>query len=69
MPKLNEFDLRKRLAVREPEILRTIGEESKLKGTNTLSSRQIDGIIKRTRCPERTRRHCLGSSPPTKFPV
>jgi hypothetical protein len=30
-------------------VLRVIGDESQRKGTNTLSSRQIDGIIKATR--------------------
>jgi prevent-host-death family protein len=38
-----------RLAAPEPEALRTIGEESKRKGTASLSSRQIDRIIKRAR--------------------
>ena len=35
-----------RLAAPEPEILTIIGEESKAKGTDTLSSQQIDNIIK-----------------------
>jgi putative PIN family toxin of toxin-antitoxin system len=34
-----------RLAAPEPEVLRVIGEESKRKGTNKLSSRRIDQII------------------------
>jgi len=34
-----------RLAVPEPEVLRVIGNESKAKGTNKLSSRQTDQII------------------------
>jgi len=38
-----------RLAAPEPEVLRVIGEESERKGTNTLSSRQIDQVIKATR--------------------
>jgi len=38
-----------RLAVPEPEVLRIIGKESKQKGTNKLSSRQIDQIIKAAR--------------------
>ncbi len=38
-----------RLAAPEPEVLRTIGEESKRKGTASLSSRQIDRIIKSAR--------------------
>ena len=35
-----------RLAAPEPEVLTIIGEESKAKGTDTLSSQQIDNIIK-----------------------
>lgn len=35
-----------RLAAPEPEVLTIIGEESKVKGTDTLSSQQIDNIIK-----------------------
>jgi len=38
-----------RLAAPEPEVLRIIGKESQRKGTDTLSSRQIDQIIKATR--------------------
>jgi len=38
-----------RLAVPEPEVLRIIGKESKQRGTNKLSSRQIDQIIKAAR--------------------
>src|SRR3977135_541331 len=38
-----------RLAAPEPEVLRVIGEESRRKGTHTLSSRKIDQIIKATR--------------------
>jgi len=38
-----------RLAAPEPEILRTIGEESKRNGTDSLTSSQIDQIIKRAR--------------------
>ena len=38
-----------RLAAPEPEVLRLIGEESQRQGTNTLSSRQIDQVIKATR--------------------
>jgi prevent-host-death family protein len=38
-----------RLAAPEPEVLRAIGEESKRKGTASLSSRQIDRIIKAAR--------------------
>src|SRR5258708_25731803 len=45
-----------RLAAPEPEVLRLIGEESRNKGTDTLSSRQIDRVIKATRTHEPTRR-------------
>jgi len=38
-----------RLAVPEPEVLRILGIESKQKGTNKLSPRQIDQIIKAAR--------------------
>ena len=38
-----------RLAAPEPEVLRVIGEESRQKGTDTLSSREIDQVIKATR--------------------
>ena len=34
-----------RLAAPEPEVLRILGEESTRKGTNKLTSRQIDRII------------------------
>lgn len=45
-----------RLAAPEPEVLRVIGEESHRKGTDKLTSRQIDRIIKATR----TQRHKRG---------
>jgi prevent-host-death family protein len=38
-----------RLAAPEPEVLRAIGEESRRKGTASLSSRQIDRIIRAAR--------------------
>ena len=38
-----------RLAAPEPEVLQLLGEESQRKGTDALSSRQIDQIIKATR--------------------
>jgi len=37
------------LTAPEPEVLRVIGEESRRKGTASLSSRQIDRIIKAAR--------------------
>jgi prevent-host-death family protein len=44
-----------RLAAPEPEVLRVIGEESKRKGTDKLSSRDIDQVIKaaRSQAPKR----------------
>ena len=38
-----------RLAAPEPEVLKIIGEESKRNGTDSLTSRQIDRIIKAAR--------------------
>jgi prevent-host-death family protein len=38
-----------RLSAPEPEILRIIGEESRAKGTDRLTSRRIDRIIKTSR--------------------
>ena len=38
-----------KLAAPEPEVLRVIGEESERNGTNALTSRQIDRIIKASR--------------------
>ncbi len=42
-----------RLAVPEPEVLRIIGQESKRKRTDKLSSRQIDQVIKAARQSKR----------------
>ena len=44
-----------RLAAPEPEVLRVIGQESQRKGTDKLTSRQINEVIKaaRTRKPKR----------------
>jgi prevent-host-death family protein len=44
-----------RLAAPEPEVLRIIGEESKVKGTDNLSSQEIDRIIKATRAKKKKR--------------
>ena len=44
-----------KLAAPEPEVLRIIGEESERKGTNTLSSRQIDQVIKGARAQKKKR--------------
>ena len=45
-----------RLAAPEPEVLTIIGEESKAKGTGTLSSQQIDNIIRAARHNKTKRR-------------
>jgi prevent-host-death family protein len=44
-----------RLAAPEPEVLRVIGEESKRKGTDKLTSRDIDQEIKAARAAKRKR--------------
>ena len=44
-----------RLAAPEPEVLRIIGEESRRKGTDKLTSHQIDQVIQATRTPKRKR--------------
>jgi prevent-host-death family protein len=44
-----------RLSAPEPEVLRVIGEESRRNGTDALSSRQIDQVIKATRAQKRKR--------------
>ena len=44
-----------RLAAPEPEILKAIGEESKRKGMDTLSARQIDRIIEAARAKKAKR--------------
>jgi len=42
-----------KLAAPEPEILRIVGEESERNGTNTVTSGQIDQIIKATRAQKK----------------
>jgi prevent-host-death family protein len=44
-----------RLAAPEPEVLRVIGEESKRKGTDKLTSWQIDQVIKASRAAKSKR--------------
>jgi prevent-host-death family protein len=44
-----------RLAAPEPAVLRVIGEESRRKGTDKLTSRQIDQVIKAARAQKPTR--------------
>jgi prevent-host-death family protein len=38
-----------KLAAPEPEVLRVLGEESKRKGTQAITSRQIDRIVRTSR--------------------
>jgi hypothetical protein len=38
-----------RLAAPEPEVLRALGEDSRRQGTDALTSRQIDLLIKKAR--------------------
>jgi prevent-host-death family protein len=42
-----------KLAAPEPEVLRIIGEESERNGTSSLTSRQIEQIIKATRAQKK----------------
>jgi prevent-host-death family protein len=44
-----------KLAAPEPKILRIIGEDAKRKGTNRLTSRQIDRVIRATRAKRKKR--------------
>jgi prevent-host-death family protein len=44
-----------RLAAPEPEVLKIIGEESRRKGTDKLSSRRINNVIKAVRAEKRKR--------------
>jgi hypothetical protein len=44
-----------KLAAPEPEVLRIIGEESERNGTNALTPRQIEQIIKTTRAQKKKR--------------
>ena len=44
-----------KLAAPEPEVLRIIGEESGRNRTNTLTSRQIDQVIKAARAQKKKR--------------
>ena len=48
-----------RLAAPEPDVLRTIGKESKAKGTDRLSSQQIDGVIRAVRAKKKMKRKCF----------
>ena len=44
-----------RLAAPEPEVLKAIGEESKRRGTDALSSQQIDRVIRTARAKKSKR--------------
>lgn len=44
-----------KLAAPEPEVLKLLGEESQRKGTDKLTSRQIDQVIKATRAQKSKR--------------
>jgi len=44
-----------KLAAPEPEVLRILGEESERNGTSTLTSRQIDRIVKAARAQKAKR--------------
>mgnify|MGYP001415335536 CR=1 FL=1 len=44
-----------RLAAPEPDVLRIVGEESKAKGTDNLSSQQIDRIVRASRAKKTKR--------------
>lgn len=41
------------LAVPEPEVLRILGQESKQKGTNRISPKQVDQVIRAARSAKR----------------
>ena len=58
MPKAVLLSIRDyvRLAAPEPEVLKAIGEESRRKGTDKLTSRQIDQVIKAARARKPGRR-------------
>jgi prevent-host-death family protein len=45
-----------RLAAPEPEVLQAIGEDSRRNGTNSLSSREIDLVIKAVRAKKSKRK-------------
>ena len=45
-----------KLAAPEPEVLRLLGEESKQKGTDKLTSGQIDQVIREARTAKRKRK-------------
>ena len=44
-----------KLAAPEPEVLKIIGEDSRRNGTNALTSRQIDQLVRATRAQKKRR--------------
>ena len=44
-----------KLAAQEPEVLKILGEDSERNGTNILTARQIDQVIKATRAQKKKR--------------
>ena len=44
-----------KLTAPEPEVLRIVGEESQRKGTTSLTSRRIDGIIRTARAQRKNK--------------
>jgi len=55
IPKAVLLSVRDYVRLAAPEVLRVIGEESRRKGTDKLSSRQIDQVIQATRASKRKR--------------
>lgn len=45
-----------KLAAPEPEVLRVLGEESRRKGTHTMTSREIDDVIREARAGRKKKR-------------
>lgn len=45
-----------KLAAPEPDVLRVLGEESKRKGTHTITSREIDDVIREARADRKKKR-------------
>jgi len=56
-----------KLAAPEPEVLRLIGEESDRNGTNSLTSRQIDQVIKAARAQRKKRWSHASAAPGYRF--
>src|SRR5271170_7612689 len=52
-----------RIVLREPEVLKTIGEESRRNGTDRLTSRQIDDVIKEYRALKKKKQQMKKKQP------